>query len=86
MIRYMDGKEIQKGDKIRYQGELGEVEFVVLERTGKADIDWYLEEYKQPGFMIKTDRFGRVFLTQDDVDESLQLPGAPPNPAFGLGG
>jgi hypothetical protein len=46
--------------------------FVAFEKSGDPAMDWYLDQYGG-GFMISAENFGRVFLTSDDIDESLQF-------------
>ena len=72
-FHYVSGDEVRRGDQVRYHGEPGEVQFVVSERVGDAAMDWYLDEYGGGGLMIFTENFGRVFLTSNDIDESLQF-------------
>jgi len=72
-LRYVSGDEVERGDQVRYHGELGKVEFVVCERTGDLETDWYLDEYSSGGFMISAEGFGRVFLTPGDIDEHLEV-------------
>ena len=50
-------------------GRRGEVEFVVEELTGDAEMDWYIEEFGG-GVMVKEpEMFGHCFLhNADDSD------------------
>ena len=73
IFRYVSGDEVRRGDQVRYHGEPGEVQFVASEKVGDAAMDWYLDEYNGGGFMISAENFGRVFLTSNDIDESLQF-------------
>jgi hypothetical protein len=68
---YPSGEEVRPGDRIRYYREPGEVEFVVVERTGNPDMDWYMEEYPGGGYMLNARGFGNVFLTE--TDDQLEL-------------
>jgi hypothetical protein len=70
---YRCGDEIRAGDRIAYHRAPGKVEFVVAAKTGDAAMDWYADQYPGGGFMITADGFGRVFLTETDIDEDLQL-------------
>lgn len=71
-FRYGTGDDVRPGDQVRYHGERGSVEFVASDKSGDPAMDWYLDEYGG-GFMISAENFGRVFLTSNDIDESLQF-------------
>ncbi len=70
---YRCGDEIRPGDRIDYHGAAGKVEFVVATKTGDAAMDWYVDRYPGGGFMITADGFGKVFLTESDIDEDLEF-------------
>lgn len=68
---YPSGEEIRAGDRIKYHGESGEVEFVVSRPQGDPARDWYLQEFPGGGIMIRAAGFGNVFLTgtrEDDLE------------------
>ncbi len=69
-FQYQSGEPIQKGDRIRYNGHAGEVEFVVEEVTGDAALDWYVEEYGG-GVMLSVSTYGNLFLETTEDDEDL---------------
>ena len=66
----MSGEEIQPGDHVLYHGECGKIEFVAIPDDPVAK--WYFEQYGS-GFMILASSFGRVFVTEGNQDEDLQL-------------
>jgi hypothetical protein len=68
---YQSGEEVRCGDHIRFHGEEGLVEFVVLDKVGDDALDWYLEEYPGGGLMLRANNFGNVFLRGNDIDEEL---------------
>jgi hypothetical protein len=70
---YADGRDVQPGDRIRFHGEPGYVEFVVTERTGDESLDWFVEEFHGGGAMIVAKAYGRVFLGLDQLDGRLEL-------------
>ena len=43
-VLYPSGNEVKPGDRIRYHGEPGSIEFVITEATGEPARDWFLEE------------------------------------------
>jgi hypothetical protein len=64
---YKSGGEIRSGDRITYDGELGEVEFTVSDLTDDPAMDWYVEQYPGGGVTINTEAFGSVFLGMEDI-------------------
>ena len=72
-LAYPSGEAIQAGDQIRYHGEQGHVEFVVIEPTGEAALDWYLGQFPGGGAMIVAQRFGNVFLGVGELDDFLEF-------------
>ena len=67
---YPSGEPIEAGDRIRYHGEQGYVEFVVAER-GDPAFDWYRDQFPGGGAMIVADGFGSVFLGVEDVGDGF---------------
>jgi hypothetical protein len=41
---YQSGDEIQRGDRVLFHDEPGEIEFVADELIGDPAMDWYFEE------------------------------------------
>jgi hypothetical protein len=70
---YQSGEELRKGDRITYHGNPREVEFVLVDPTGEAATDWYLEKFPGGGIMINAKGFGNVFLEESDTDEDLEF-------------
>jgi hypothetical protein len=72
IYRYTSGEEVRDGDHIRYNGEPGEVRFVIFDKTGDSAADWYVERFGG-GLMIEARSFGSVFLAEGDIDEDLEF-------------
>jgi hypothetical protein len=53
------GEEIKKGDRVLFDGEPGEIEFVADALIGNPAMDWYVEEHG--GMVIEPKRFGECF-------------------------
>jgi hypothetical protein len=70
--KYESGEPVRDGDRIRYAGELGHVEFVADPDNPNEDTMWFIEQYGQ-GCMPITPRFGRVFLDRPEEEEDLEL-------------
>jgi hypothetical protein len=61
-LRYQSCEEIKKGDRVLFQGEPAEVEFVVDRLTGEGGLDWYMQEFGG-GVMIREPKhFGSAFI------------------------
>jgi hypothetical protein len=70
---YPSGEVINSGDRIRYHGEDGYVDFVVTQDVVQPDLAWYLEQFSSGGIMIVANGFGSVFLALEDLDDDLQF-------------
>jgi hypothetical protein len=70
---YPSGHEVKPGDRIRYHGEPGDVQFVVTEATGEPSTDWFLEEFPGGGVMLTATGFGSVFLADTHTEDALEL-------------
>ena len=42
---YQSGEEIQKGDRVVFHGNPGEIEFVATVPGEEPELDWYVQEY-----------------------------------------
>lgn len=72
---YYSGETIQAGDRVRYHGEKGYVDFVVTEESGNETYDWSVEEYPGGGVMIVAEGFGNVFIDAAQLDDFLEFVG-----------
>ena len=70
---YKTGEAVHKGDRIRYHGEPGEVEFIVSGVIGDPAMDWYAKQFPGGGIMVTATGFGSVFLGVDDIDGMLEF-------------
>ena len=66
-LTYASGETLRKGDRIRYAGALGEVEFVADPNVVDDSIAWYVEHFGA-GCMITTDKWGSMFLHATEGD------------------
>ena len=65
-LTYASGELIKAGDRVRYYGEPGQIEFVVDSGSGDDALDWYLRELG-PGAMVREPKvFGSVYVTDPD--------------------
>jgi hypothetical protein len=44
-LHYQSAEEIRKGDRVLYDGEPGEIEFVADRLTGDSELDWFVNEH-----------------------------------------
>jgi hypothetical protein len=68
---YQSGQEIKRGDRVTYQSEPAEIEFVVDKLVGDPAMDWYVEEHGGGVMVLEPKVFGRVFLTSTEDLEDL---------------
>jgi hypothetical protein len=70
---YQSGEQIQKGDRVTYHGEPGEIEFVADKIVGDGATDWYVTEQGGGAMIIEPKFFGSVFVHDTENDEDLIL-------------
>ena len=69
---YRSGQIIQRGDRIRYAGGSGVVDFVADGDVADPETAYFVEEFGG-GCMILTERFGRVFVERPEDEEDLEF-------------
>jgi hypothetical protein len=69
---YPSGETVKRGDRIRYAGHPGEVEFVADPNTPDSSTAWYVTEHGG-GCMITTLQFGSIFLNSTSDEEDLEF-------------
>jgi hypothetical protein len=69
---YASGEIVRKGDRIRYAGERGEVEFVADPDVLDAATAWFVEQFGA-GCMITTQKWGSIFLNATEQEEDLEF-------------
>jgi hypothetical protein len=69
---YITGEEVQAGDRIRFGGSGGFVEFLADPDSPSSATDWYVQT-QGSGCMLVTEKFGSVFLRSPEDDEDLEL-------------
>ena len=72
VFRYASGEAVQKGDRIRYAGGSGVVEFVATPGIADPETEYFVEECGG-GCMILTEKFGRTFLDDPRDAEDLEF-------------
>lgn len=70
-VTYPSGEIIQKGDRIRYGGGSGIVEFVADPEVSDPETADFVEQ--SGGCMILTERFGSIFLEAPQDDGALEF-------------
>lgn len=69
-LKYASGEEIQPGDRVRYHGEPGQVDFVAKPDDPKTS--YYIQQFGS-GCMITAQGFGAVFVIHPGQDEDLKF-------------
>jgi hypothetical protein len=68
-LQYQSGEEVQKGDRVLFHGEPGEIDFVVDGVSGDPDMDWYFTNYG-PGVMVLEPKyFGSAYVVPADSED-----------------
>lgn len=70
-VSYPTGEIIQKGDRIRYAGGSGIVEFVADPDVATPETADFLEEVQ--GCLILTEKFGSIFLEAPHDEGALEF-------------
>lgn len=71
-FRYKSGEEIKQGDRVHYNSEAGEVEFVAASLGSDVALNWYVEEYGG-GVMLRLPSMGSLFITDPQDTTELVL-------------
>lgn len=72
---YSSGEEIQSGDRILYNGEPGQVEFVAKPGDPQTGGTW---NSSAVACIVLAPSFGRLFLSEADEDLDFIARGVPP--------
>jgi hypothetical protein len=70
---YQSGEQIEKGDRITYHGEPGEIDFVADKIVGDSAVNWYVTECGGGVMIIEPRHLGCVFVHDTEEDEDLIL-------------
>ena len=69
---YQSGEQIQSGDRVRLNGEFGEVEFVA--DPAEDPEGWFVKEHGSGVMIVEPKVFGRVFIQVPGSDyEDLEF-------------
>lgn len=74
-LKYPTGEEIQRGDRVTYDGNAGVIELVVDGVTGDTENDWIFETHGAGIMVAEPKVFGRVYLHDPHEDEDLRFVG-----------
>lgn len=69
-LKYRSGEDVLPGDRISYDSEPGEIEFVAT--ADDPETRWYVEEYGG-GCMIRVSPFGSLFVSDPQKDDDLEF-------------
>jgi hypothetical protein len=68
ILKYRSGKDIRRGDRVRFHGDSAEIEFVAV-GAGDPETEWYFHEFGG-GIMISG---LKVFIPANQLDETEDL-------------
>lgn len=72
-LTYGTGEEIEKGDRVLFHGEPGEIELVADPAVANPETDWYVQEYGGGVLILEPKCFGRAFLPEPQTAEDLEF-------------
>jgi hypothetical protein len=72
-LRYQTGLEIRKGDRVLFQGEAGEIEFVADPQKPEPETDSYLREHGAGVMVHEPKHFGRAFIPEPQAEVDLKF-------------
>jgi hypothetical protein len=72
-LMYQSGKEIKTGDRVLYDGEPGEIEFVAHKLVRDPATDWYVKEHGGGVMVLVPKVFGSVFVHDPQSEEDLVI-------------
>ena len=70
VLNYLSGEEIRKGDRVRFHGEPGQIEFVAID-PDDPELGWYVQEYGG-GVMILEGVSGRTFIPINQLAQGCE--------------
>jgi hypothetical protein len=72
-LTYYSGERILGGDRVRYHGDPGVVEFVAEVEGCESATSWYVQQLG-PGVMLNVPQtFGSVFVPEPELNEDLDF-------------
>ncbi len=71
-IHYVSGEEIREGDNVRYQGEIGFIEFVLVEPIGDPGLDQFLADHPQGGVGVRVPGWSE-FIFRAEINADLEF-------------
>lgn len=72
-LKYQTGEEIVVGDLVFWCGEAAEIELVAEPSSPDPEHEWYIQEYGGGVGVREPKRFGRVFISADQLPETEDL-------------
>jgi hypothetical protein len=70
-LSYQSGEEIKKGDRVRFHGNLAQVEFVAS--ADEPQQGWYVQEYGGGIMILDPDVSGHTFIPADQLPDYEDL-------------
>lgn len=73
ILKYETGEELMVGDLVFWCGEAAEIELVAEPSSPDPEHEWYIQEYGGGVMVQEPKRFGRVFISADQLAETEDL-------------
>ena len=70
-MRYQTGEAVEKGDRVLFHDEPGEIEFIVDGPSGDPDKDWHIEQGGGGVMVLEPKFFGHAFIRDTEHAEDL---------------
>jgi hypothetical protein len=70
ILKYRTGEEIRKGDRVRFHGNLSEIERVACDRDDlDPEVAWHMKEFGGGVLILDPLVSGRNFIRSDELEE-----------------
>jgi hypothetical protein len=72
LFKYQSGEDIEKGDRVRFHGNIAEIEFVASDPSDPS-VAWYVKEFGGGVMVLEGSALGRTFISSDQIEHCEDL-------------
>ena len=73
-LKYRSGEDIQQGDRVRFHGNMAEIEFVASDPNDPDPaVAWHVKEFGGGIMVLDPKASGRTFIPRDQIDDYKDL-------------